>query len=113
MLFFLLPSLPAYFLITTRGFSDQYIPLEISSGTVVSKYRSMNHQYPVVVIQNREGNQLEMEAIPEDTWAALEVGDHVRKEPLSTYLVRANEFLPVVEPSPLHRLRGANQIPRR
>jgi len=70
--------LPAYFIATTRQYEDNHIPLGIRDGEVVSKYKASDHQYPAVVIRDVDGAEVVMEAIPDETYAALQEGDRVR-----------------------------------
>jgi len=94
-----------YYVLTTRHHVDFLVEAQFS-GTIVRRYRSDNHQYPAVEIEDG-GKSILVEPLPEETWESLHVGASVDKERLATYLTCGDKRLAVVEPSALHKLRGA------
>jgi|UniRef100_UPI0037843CC2 hypothetical protein len=101
------PAMLAYFVCTTRQAFDEIIPMGIDA-TVARLYRSQNHQHPGIELEGASHEAIRIEPVPEESWIKLRVGDHVTKEPFTTYLKRGDERVPAVEPSLFHAIRGAS-----
>jgi hypothetical protein len=98
--------IPPYFIVTTRQHNDELVAAHFD-GTITKLYRSSNHQYPAIEIDDPRQGRLNFEPLPEQTWSMLTTGDQLRKETLSTFIRRGTECMPIVEPSSLHAIRGA------